>query len=79
MTSENYSNAYKEIHMSSQAKRRLQELLDNPTQDNLAFKSDFDLTDTNVFSSIILEKKVFYLSFARGKNHITHINIELDD
>ena len=40
MNPEQFRNSYKEVYISAQAQEKLQELLDNPTQGNLAFYSD---------------------------------------
>lgn len=40
MNHERFRNSYKEVYISAQAQGKLQELLDNPTQGNLAFYSD---------------------------------------
>ena len=40
MAPERFRNTYKEVYISTQVQRKLQELLDNPTQGNLAFYSD---------------------------------------
>lgn len=40
MVPERFRNTYKEVYISTQAQGKLQELLDNPTQGNVAFYSD---------------------------------------